>query len=286
MKRKHLFLLTIFLAVFIFCPGAQATKLIWGLSGGNLINLDPWTGTVKKAFPLPIERLGSGRGLAGSKNTLFYTDDRWIDLGDYATKTAITKIDPDTGAAIGKLYYSISPTASTGQRGLGYASSSSGDYFFISTALSEYGILQRISISEDKSESWKASAVLSIGGDDGGRIFVFMGFEADKPGIYEVNPLVNVGATYFADLPVDLRENGDIDGMAYDGTYLYMSGHNGPTDRKLFIMDNKGILVHTTDLGYTLGDLASTEGRPYAPIPGAVWLLGSGLIGIWMMRKR
>jgi len=73
-----------------------------------------------------------------------------------------------------------------------------------------------------------------------------------------------------------------IVGMAYDGTYLYISD----TADKLYTINNAGQLVNTLQLDYALYGLGSTEGTGSVPVPAAIWLLGSGLLGLAGIRRK
>ena len=118
-----------------------------------------------------------------------------------------------------------------------------------------------------------------MAGDDGGKIFSY-GFYNDQWGIWEINPLDSSAAlTWFASSPSD-----SIVGMAYDGTYLYLSDLDG----YLYTMDNSGELVNTLELGYTLYALASTEGTPtpQVPEPATISMILCSIMGLALMRRK
>jgi hypothetical protein len=244
---------------------------IWGVQVGSasntLINIDPFTGVVSNTFTAPNFTPGNTDiGLAGYQNALFYTN------AD-SENGKIYSISPVTGATVG------SYTVSGGWEidGLGYWSGSGNSYIFSSGC--SVNDVHRYNAADGASPSFYWSDIsnpLSMAGDNGGKIFTVGNNAAGQFGIWQMDPLSDVAGTFFGSSP-----SSSIVGMAYDGTYLYLSD----LQNMLYTMDNSGNLVNSLSLGYTLYALGSSEGAP-VPEPSTLLLLGFGLAGIGLLRKR
>ena len=251
-------------------------SFIWGIDPtnttgqGELLNLDPWTGTVAQGYSLPgISATDQGVGLAGWTDELYYIN------GD-SNPSLVTVIDPADGTTDRTFNISGGWYVS----GLGYWSGTEGSWLY--TCGCVVADMHRYVATDGSSPQFFWSTVYdshAVAGDNGGRIFSFAKASSGDPDfdIYEIDPLVNTGPLNSFAAPSQT-----IRGMAFDGQYLYASD----TSNNLFILDpNNGTLLNTVQLDYTLWALASTEGTP-APEPGALALISIGLAGIGFIRRR
>jgi len=237
---------------------------VWGVnpsaSGAQLVNIDPLTGAISQSFSLSglgIQTSNTEIGLAGWSNALYYTN------ANVANGT-IYVIDPTNGSTTDSF------TVSGGWEidGLGYFAGGGGAYLYTSGCSVDDVHRYNAANGAGPQFYWSDSDdPQSMAGDNGGRIFTYSD-DGQGWGIYEINPLVSTNMTWFAASP-----SADIVGMAYDGSYLYLSD----TSNMLYTMNNGGQLINTLDLGYNLYALASTEGVPYVPVPAAVLL---GMLGL------
>jgi hypothetical protein len=123
----------------------------------------------------------------------------------------------------------------------------------------------------------------SIAGDNSGKVFVCAMPNLVEPpfGIYEVNPLnTDAVPTFLAGSPAQAGTH--IVGMAYDGTYLYLSDSGGG----LYTMDGSGQVVNTVSLSSPLYALGCTPGTSSVPAPGALLLAGLGVVLVGVVRSR
>lgn len=265
MKR---FLLLALVLPLLICINSTAFALVWGVnpgaSGSELINIDPITGTIDTSYSLSgkITDTDTEIGLAGYAGSLYYTN---ADLNNGVFYT----IDPSSGVQTG----SFSVSGGWEIDGLGYYADGSGNWLYTS-GCSVNDVHRYIAADgSDPTFFWSNLGYPSaMAGDNGGRIFSYGNVPGGAWGLYEIDPLVNTNATFFASSPSE-----SIVGMAFDGTYLYLSD----TNDMLFTMNLSGETVNSLDLGYTLYALGSTEGTPNAvPEPATMILLGSGLLGL------
>lgn len=278
MKRLITICAVVGLVLTMTSMSQAAPDLVWGVnpsaSGAELVNIDPMTGAISTAYALSgISPTNTEIGLAGWSDALYY-------INYHVSAGQVTVIDPTNGLTVD----TFSLTGGWEIDGLGYYAEGGilgNAYLYTSGCVVDD--MHRYNAADGSGPTfyWSDSYdPRAVAGDNGGRIFTYSTTEAGGPwGIYEVDPLVNTNVTWFAASPSD-----SIVGMAYDGSYLYLSDLDG----RLWTMNNAGAVVNTLDLGYTLYALASTEGEPFViPAPGAILLgsIGVGLVG-WLRRRR
>lgn len=245
---------------------------VWGVragtQGNEIININPFTGVVSQSFAAPNFAAANTRmGLAGWTSELFYTNTD-------SENDKVYVIDPTNGSTLNSF------TVDGGWEidGLGYWSNNVADYLYTSGCVVDDVHRYNAVNGADPFFYWSdISNPLTIAGDNGGRVFAVGANATGRFGVWEMDPLVDVAGTFFANSPVS-----NIVGGAFDGTYLYLSDTSG----SLYTLDNSGNLINTLALGYNLYALASTEGVPSVPEPGTLLLISTGLAGFAAMRRR
>jgi hypothetical protein len=272
--RKRVVFAVVLVSVMLFAASAWAGEaLIWGVRPGSngmeIININPWTGAVGTTYAAPGVSSSSNTeiGLAGWTNALYYTN------AETANGT-IYSVNPTTGAM------TSSYTVSGGWEidGLGYWSGAAESYLYTSGC--SVNDVHRYNAANGAAPQFGWSNVSdpqSMAGDNGGKIFTYAGGN-----VYELDPLNDVAPLNSFAFAGVTGAVFNVVGMAFDGTYIYISDTNG----KLYTLSMGGQLMNTVNLGYNLYALASTEGLPIGtPEPLSLLLVGAGLLGLGIVRK-
>jgi len=269
---KTMRILVVMIACVLVAGLAQAD--VWGVrvvpgAGNQLININPFTGVIAQTWVAPNSApQNTNMGLAGWRDELFYTN------AD-AENGKIYVIDPMTGATT----RTFALDGGWAVDGLGYWSESAVDYLYTSGCSVDDVHRYLAADGADPQFYWSdVMNPMTIAGDNGGRVFtVGMNLQGQgRFGIWEMNPQVDLPATWFASSPSD-----SILGGAFDGIYLYLSDASG----NLYTIDGSGNVVNTLGLdGYSLYALGSTEGT--GPEPGTIVLFGLGLAGLASIRRK
>jgi hypothetical protein len=270
--RKRVVFALVLASVMLFAASAWAGEaLIWGVKQGSngmdLININPWTGAVSTTYGVPGTNSSTEVGLAGWSNALYYTN------ANLSNGTIYT-INPTTGAQVS------SYTVSGGYEidGLGYWSNGANSYLYTSGC--SVGDVHRYNAENGASPGFYWSTIsgpMSMAGDNGGKIFTYAGGY-----VYQLDPINDVAPLSSFAFSGPAGALLDVVGMAFDGTYIYISDTSG----KLYTLSMSGQLMNTLNLGYNLYALASTEGVPVGtPEPLSLLLVGAGLLGLGIVRK-
>lgn len=285
------------LPFFLGCiPVVWAGPIVWLLSpvSGDIVRIDPNTGSVLGAFAAPIAPLQgdtrAGLTIADGGKTLLY------QLGNNGAGTEIDGreilygLDPFTGAI---KYQAKGLGSSFGPDGMSWQSQGGSTFTFINHAnpIPDIHRVENIgSPSVQEIIFWGPTqypepfnhSVGGLGGDGNGREFgVFIDIDdlfAGHRFIGEYDPFENTPDflnTFVA--PAD-----DLVGLAFDGRFLYASGASGA----LYTLDpNTGAIIRSVQLA----PLFFGDGSP-APYqfdiaaavaePNSIFLLGIGLMGM------
>jgi hypothetical protein len=226
------------------CGVAQG-QMIFGVDMDNLeiVYLNSQSGLEVARFAVPDSASASTSdddiGLAGSlSGQLYYCN------GDVAPGTVYVL---DTGD--GSVLTTVTLTGGWNVNGLGYES---GAAALFTSGCGALDMHKYPAGGGGPTFYWGDVYVdNAVGGDDHGRVFAAQLGTGD---IVEVSPSVSSMLNV-----VDVDLDGDIVGMAYDGTNLYASTTAG----MLYTLDpDDGSVLNALDLGYTLDALAAAPGGP------------------------
>lgn len=223
---------------------------IWGTDPAStdkeLVLLDAWTGTEYARLALPGDPSGDTElALAGESAQLYYVN------GDDSDAT-VYRLNPQDGSTLG----TVTITGGWDVDGIGNYGGGGG-YLYTSGCGAED--LHRYSAAGGGPTFYWSNVddPQAVGGDDTGRIFT-TSYNGTHHRIAEVDP---VNGPFVDPLNIFDSPSQSVVGMAFDGTYLYVSD----TNNMLYILDpDDGTVENSLDLGYTLYALAVTEVIPPA----------------------
>jgi hypothetical protein len=286
MKMKKLAAACVAIGWVLAVSSVSHAALVWGVdpsaTGNELVNIDPSTGAVNKSFSLSglgIQTSNTKIGLDGGADGLYYTN------ADVANGTLYV-IDPGDGS-VARSFAIPNEWKPWNMDGLAYYANGSNAWLYASGC--QHHDIHRYKAADGAfaDADWWYPAMVdaqSIAGDNSGKIFVCAMPNLVNPpfGIYEVDPLNTAAApTFLAGSPA--QPGTHIVGMAYDGTYLYLSDSGGG----LYTMDgSSGELVNTVSLDHPLFALGCTPGTCNVPAPGALLLAGLGVVLVGVVRSR
>lgn len=236
--------------------GQSATAgFVFGVqpSSGLIVRVDTTTGAVVGNLAPPVavaaNHTNLGLSLAEGGTSLLFMDSN--------VNSTLYRLDPTTGAVL-----STHSTAGFATNGLSYEEIGGQDFVYLSHASTD---VHRKGPGFNGGESFffTPGSPVSLGGDGFGRQFVAL----TNGNIAEYNPSSGAVLNSFAG-PSGVR------GLAFDGTYLYVSNSNG---QLLTLNASTGsVLTTVTVAGGGLFDLAAAPGVTAVPAPPAVLL---GLLG-------
>ncbi len=257
------------LSVATAMPAARAHAgfNVWGVqpATGNIIRIDPATGVIGDTFAAPgtllVDDIHLGLTIAENDSVLLY-----YNGDDGPNVFTMYRLNPFDGQILSSHLATAFPTT---EDGLSYQNELGQDRIFYSVRDDRIRRQEGYGLG-DFPDPWETGAPHGgLGGDGHGREFGFFtdGF------IHEYDPFVDDGV-FTSTLPSPAS---DIEGMAFDGQFLYASTASG------------SLLTLNPDTGAVLDQVIVPGGALYglgATVPGPAGLVLLALGGLALPRRR
>ena len=226
---------------------------VWGVrpSTGEIVKINPQTGVVTGAFAAPGILTGTDTNISlsiarGGEELIYQNGSR---------SSTVYRLDSQTGAVLGTF------TGSTLYAGMSFDTDTSSGTEYLFGAHRSADIHREIFPGAGSTLNWATGGPIALGGDDNGRQF---GYFADGL-IHEYDPFTDTN-TFISSLTAPA---GGIEGMAFDGTYLYVSTTTG----LLYTLnpDTGAVLSSVTTAGGALYGLGALTGTSITGFSGIAW---------------
>lgn len=217
----------------------ERSGVVWGVrpATGEILKFDPSSGAILDTFAAP-DALGPTHTEIGL--TIAEDGDALLYVNSDVDPTKLYRLDPDTGGVL-----SIEALSGAAVDGLAFAGTNS-------TFLGRDGIelVRQVGYGGTENGGWATGAPSgAVGGDDAGRLFAF--FPAIGAGVIGEFDAATDTDSLIATLPAPAA---DIEGLAYDGVFLYASTASGD----LYTLDpDSGTVLNVATLGGSLYGLAA-----------------------------
>jgi len=298
MRQSKILLIIFFMALSVLLSSPASAALIWfvtqGTGGdyqqdaGHLFTWDPASSSVTDRGFL---NTGAWTDIAMTPDGVLYGI-RWTN-GVYGGGTDLYVITPGSDQSPASYQQVNGSYLPDNLNSLGWAdgglwaaesetTSGQNDLWFFDLATGSW---------QNKNNEFITGGDVELGSD--GTLYAFSDGTAPS-GLYAVNRTTGV-PSYIGDVDIPGSSNDLFYGMAFDSDTGAMYGFNAGAGRgygqgsDIYMIDpSTGTPTLAFDLASSVGVLDNVWGATSTPvpIPGAVWLLGSGLLGVVGLRRR